>query len=127
MAQVARTAKHFLPLAALVALAAACVNGDATTGQLEEAMVNAGASDDEATCIAEEADGAFSQDQLNEVADASELDDLPDGLREEVTTILDDCLDGGADGSNSDAGADADTGGNGAEDGQGTETTDPDS
>lgn len=103
-----RMATRFLAVAALVALATACVNGDASTGQLREAMTNAGVDERDARCIAEEAEDTFNQDELNEIAGASELDDISTSLHEEVETILEECLsNGGAD--NDPDGADGDT------------------
>jgi hypothetical protein len=122
--------KRLLPLAALVTLAAACVNGDATTGQLEEAMVNAGADQDQAECVRDRFDEALGENdldqaQLNEISDASDLNDLPNDLQGQVDSILDDCLaqDGAASGGGapSDTGTDADAGGNGANDGESNE------
>lgn len=108
-----RMATRFLPVAALVALATACVNGDATAGQLREAMTNAGVDGRDARCIAEEAEDTFNQEELNEIAGASELDDVSTSLHEQVDTILAECLsngDGADDDTNEGDGGDGDGG-----------------
>jgi hypothetical protein len=105
MASKARMAKMFLPVAAVVALATACPNGDATPGQVVEAMTNANLDRGDANCIGEEFEDSFTQEQLNEIAGATDLDDIPTSLADEVRSILADCLDGGG---NGDAGDDPD-------------------
>jgi hypothetical protein len=103
MASKARMAKMFLPVAAVVALATACPNGDATPGQVVEAMTNANLDRRDANCIGEEFDDSFTQEELNEIAGATDLDDIPTSLADEVRSILGDCLDGPG---NGDAGDD---------------------
>jgi hypothetical protein len=113
MASKARMAKMFLPVAAVVALATACPNGDATPGQVVEAMTNAGLDEDEAGCIGNQFDRSFTQEELNEIGGASDLDDVPTDLAEEVRNILGECLDGSDGDATDEDDGNADDGGDG--------------
>lgn len=86
--------RRFLAVLALAAVAlAACTSQDADRDDVANAMEEAGASEEQADCVADGLEDELSQDQLNEVADASDLeDDLEDDLRETVEGVLNDCL-----------------------------------
>lgn len=70
------SSRKLLAIAALAVVgAAACVNGDASTGQVKDAMRNAGANDEQAECIGNRLEG-LSQEQLNDVSNAEDLSEL---------------------------------------------------
>jgi hypothetical protein len=82
-------------LAAVTALAlSACTNQDADLDDVTEALEDTDAlSSDQIRCVRGGFEDAnFSQDELNDIGDAETLDDLPDGLAEEVRGVLDSCL-----------------------------------
>jgi hypothetical protein len=109
-----------LRIAALVAVAAlafsACANNDAKESDVVNAMKDAGLDTEQAECIGQGINDAFSDDQklYNEVAAATNTDDFPegsaskfpDGTKGAIEDILDQCLGssaaGGGSGSTSD-------------------------
>jgi hypothetical protein len=89
-------------LVAVVALAAAagCSNNDANEGDVVSAMEDAGLTTDQAECVGARMQDEFgnNQDLFNDVAGASDIDELPEDTEPTIRTILDDCLAGeGAD------------------------------
>jgi hypothetical protein len=97
----ARTGR-FLTVIALAALPlAACAEQDASHDDVVEALTDADAPDQQAACVADGLD-ELSQDQLNDVAGASDLEeDLDQGLYDTVRGVMDQCFNA--------AGADKDT------------------
>lgn len=97
-------------LAAVVALAGAgCANNDAKESDVVGAMEDANLSDEQAECIGARMQDEFGDDQdlYNDVASASDVDELPgpgdegvdedkypDGTEPVVRAILDECLAG---------------------------------
>ena len=83
-------------IAALVAVTAlalsACSSNDADAGDIEEAMRDAGLTDEQASCIAEQLDAELDQDQLNDLASASDVEDLGEDLEAPVTAAVEDCV-----------------------------------
>ena len=84
-------------LVAVVALAAAgCSNNDAKESDVVSAMQDAGLSTEQAECVGARMQDQFGDDQdlYNDVAGASDIDELPDDTEPEIRAILDDCLAG---------------------------------
>lgn len=115
---------RFAALAAVGALAfSACANNDAKRSDVVNAMEDAGLDTDQAECIGDGIDEAFSGDQdlYNDVAAAVDTDEFPEGTEDQINDILADCLE--------DAPADGDTTestegeGDGADSSETTETT----
>jgi hypothetical protein len=96
-------------IAALVAVTAlalsACSSNDADAGDIEEAMLDAGLTQDQASCMAEELDSELDQGQLNDLAAASAPDEFPEGMEETVAAAVDQCV-GSDEGSESTEGSD---------------------
>jgi hypothetical protein len=116
-----------LRIAALAAVAAlaitGCANNDAKESDVVNAMTDAGLSDEQARCIGNGIDDAFSDDQdlYNDVAAALDSDDFPEGTEEQINAVLDDCL--GGDGSADEGDTTDTTAGDEGEGGDTTETT----
>lgn len=92
-------------LVAVVALAAAgCSNNDAKESDVVNAMQDAGLSTEQAECVGARMQDEFGDDQglYNDVAGASNIDELPDDTEPEIRAILDDCLAGGSAGESTD-------------------------
>ena len=97
---------RFAALAAVAALAfSACSNNDAKESDVVNAMEDSlipseELTDEEATaaaeCIGQGVDDTFGDDQdlYNEIAGVTDPDEFPEGAREQIDGILDDCLDG---------------------------------
>jgi hypothetical protein len=84
-------------LVAVVALAAAgCSNNDANEGDVVSAMQDAGLSNEQAECVGARMQDEFGGDQdlFNDVAGASDIDELPEDTEPQIRAILDDCLAG---------------------------------
>jgi hypothetical protein len=84
-------------LVAVVALAAAgCSNNDAKESDVVSAMEDAGLTTDQADCVGARMQDEFGDDQdlYNDVAGASDIEDLPDDTEPQIRAILDDCLAG---------------------------------
>lgn len=78
------------------ALAAACAGQDASRDDVVEAMEDAGLDTEQADCIGDGLDDELNDDQLNDVSEASDLDDLGEQLQTTVDSVLETCLTGGA-------------------------------
>jgi hypothetical protein len=101
-------------LIAVLALSlAACASNDAKRSDVVSAMTDAGLSDEQAECIGDGFDDAFTQDELNEIGGASELDELDDELRAEVDAVLEKCVGGSGDGGETQDGSTTETTGEG--------------
>ena len=89
-----------LRLAALAAVAAlaitGCASNDAKRSDVVNAMTDAGLDQEQADCIGDGIDAEFSDDQdlYNDVASAIDTEDFPEGTEDEITRVLDECLDG---------------------------------
>jgi hypothetical protein len=84
-------------LVAVVALTAAgCSNNDAKESDVVSAMKDAGLSTEQADCVGARMQAEFgdNQDLYNDVAGASDIDELPEDTEPEIRAILDDCLAG---------------------------------
>ena len=100
----ARTGR-FLAVAALAALLlGACANKDADRADVVNALEEAGASSEQASCVGdgltdEDSEFRLSQKELNDLAGASDLDELDSDVNDRVRAVMDQCL---GDGSGSD-------------------------
>lgn len=84
-------------LAAVTGLAlSACANQDADIDDVREALEDTeGLSREQVdTCVDGFEDADFSQEQLNDIADAETLSDLSNDLEEQVNGILQSCIEG---------------------------------
>jgi major membrane immunogen (membrane-anchored lipoprotein) len=73
-------------------LLGACGQKDATESDVHEVLVDAGATEAQADCAAPRIADDLTQDELNDLASASEEKDIPDKIDEKITPILDECL-----------------------------------
>ena len=105
---------RFAALVAVVALAAAgCSSNDAKESDVVSAMEDAGLTTEQSECIGERMQREFgdNQDLYNEIASASDIDDLPagdasaypDGTEPVIEGILDECLAGTGDTTEADS------------------------
>jgi hypothetical protein len=95
--------RRFATIVALAAFAvSACSNNDAKQSDVVDAMTDAGLTAEQADCVGEQFDEAFSQDELNDLAGATSEADIPDADREEVDAILQDCVGSGSAGDTDD-------------------------
>lgn len=84
-------------LAAVTVLSlSACTSQDSDTDDVRDALEETeGLSRDQVrTCTNDFEDADFSQDELNDIANADTLDDLPNDLGEQVRGILEQCIEG---------------------------------
>jgi hypothetical protein len=96
---------RFAALAAVAALAfAGCANNDAKRSDVVNAMLDAGLDPEQAECIGDGIDAAYSDDQAlyNDVAAAMDTDDFPEGTEDEINDVLSECL--GEDSGTADSG-----------------------
>jgi hypothetical protein len=88
-------------LAALVAvvavLLAACASQDVDGEDAASVLTDAGAPEAVSSCVGERFDDELSQDQLNEVGGADQLNELDNELETTVQSILDECVSGESD------------------------------
>ncbi len=107
-------------LVAVVALAAAgCSNNDAKESDVVGAMEDAGLTTEQSECIGARMQDEFGDDQdlYNEIASATDIEDLPagdtsaypDGTEPVIQAILDECLSGSGDSTESDSSDTTDT------------------
>lgn len=80
----------------------ACASNDAKRSDVVDAMVDAGLDQDQADCVGDAFEDEFGneQDLFNDVASASNVDDLPGDTEQTVRSVLDDCV--GSSGSGDD-------------------------
>lgn len=78
-------------LLAVLALGA-CGEKDASEDDVRDVLESAGATDTEIDCAAPRIADDLTQDELNDLAKASDIDDIPDEVDDKVTPILDECL-----------------------------------
>jgi hypothetical protein len=80
-------------LAAIVAIALpACSSQDAEVNDVVEAMEDAGLSQSEADCVGDGFEAAdFTQDDLNEIAEAETPEDYPGDTGDQIREILETC------------------------------------
>lgn len=103
---------------AAVLLLGACGNTDASESDVRDVLEEAGATDEQASCAAGQIAEELDQDELNDLAGADTIDDIPNAIEEKVTPILDECLgEAGSDGPVVDEDESPET------DGETTETT----
>jgi hypothetical protein len=83
-------------IVAIVALAAlaftACSSNDAKESDIVDAMTDAGLSETEARCIGNGLTGELNQDELNDLASATDPDDFEEGTSETVDSVLNECV-----------------------------------
>jgi hypothetical protein len=84
-------------LASVLALAlalGACSQNDAKESDVVNAMTDANLNEEQADCIGEGINDAFSdnQDLYNDVAGAADIEDLPEGTESTIQEVLDECL-----------------------------------
>lgn len=84
-------------LLAVLALGA-CGEKDATEDNVRDVLENAGATDTEINCAAPKIADDLTQDELNDLAKASDIKDIPEKVDDKVTPILDECLGSGSEG-----------------------------
>jgi hypothetical protein len=77
----------------------ACTSNDAKRSDVVDAMTDAGLPQEEADCVGDGFEDEFGNDQdlFNDVAAASNPEDLPGDTEQTVRSILDDCV-GASDG-----------------------------
>ena len=82
----------------------ACASNDAKRSDVVDAMTDAGLDQDQADCVGDGFEDEFGNDQdlFNEVASASNPEDLPGDTGQTVTSILDDCVGGSGSSDSSD-------------------------
>lgn len=80
------------PLFAAALILGACSEQNASASDIEEVLVDAGATKDQADCAATEIDKALTQDEMNDLAKADTAGDIPDKIDEQIQPILAECL-----------------------------------
>jgi hypothetical protein len=90
--------RHRVVALALIAglTLSACASNDAKRSDVVDAMTDAGLDPDQAECVGDGFEDEFGNDQdlFNEVAAASEPEDLPGDTEQTVKSVLDDCVGG---------------------------------
>jgi hypothetical protein len=84
-----------LALAVLAGLTlSACASNDAKRSDVVDAMTDAGLDQEQADCVGDAFEEEFGNDQdlFNDVAGASEPEDLPGDTEQTVKSVLDDCV-----------------------------------
>jgi hypothetical protein len=77
----------------------ACGEKDATEDDVRDVLADAGATDAEIDCAAPQIADDLTQKQLNDLAKASDADDISDEINDKITPVLDECLgEGGSEG-----------------------------
>jgi hypothetical protein len=97
MFRTVRTGRMMIGAAVAALLLGACVNNDVDGGDLRDALEEAGANPDQARCAAERFDDELDQDERNDVAQASddeEIEELPERVRTTYMSIMDECIGG---------------------------------
>lgn len=77
---------------AAVLVLGACGNTDANADDVRDILTDAGASEEQADCAADGIDDELDQDELNDLAGANSIDDIPNDIDEKITPVLDRCL-----------------------------------
>jgi hypothetical protein len=77
---------------AAVLMLGACGNTDANADDVHDILTDAGANEEQADCAAEGIDDELDQGELNDLAGADSIDDIPDAIDEKITPVLDRCL-----------------------------------
>ena len=78
-------------LAAALALGA-CSQQNASASDVEDVLIDAGATKDQAKCTSTKIADKLDQDQLNDLAKSDTAKDIPNSIEEIITPILDECL-----------------------------------
>jgi hypothetical protein len=87
--------RRIVAILALAVLAlSACSSKDAKESDIVDAMTDAGLSDAEARCVGDGLMKEFDQDQLNDIAAATDPEDFPDGTSETIDSVLEQCVSG---------------------------------
>jgi hypothetical protein len=88
--------RRIAALAAITALSlSACASNDASPSDVRDVVEEAGLDRDQAACVERRFEDEFTQDQLNDIAGADNLDDLDDQqLADSVRAILEECTTG---------------------------------
>ena len=74
----------------------ACGQKDAKEADVQKVLVDAGATETQADCASGAIADELTQDELNDLASATEEKDISDKINEKITPILDECLAGEA-------------------------------
>ena len=74
----------------------ACGQKDAKEADVQEVLVDAGATKTQADCASAKIADELTQDELNDLAAATKEKDISDKINEKITPILDECLAGEA-------------------------------
>jgi hypothetical protein len=77
---------------AAVLVLGACGNTDANADDVHDILTDAGASEEQADCAAEGIDDELDQGELNDLAGADSIGDIPEAIDEKITPVLDRCL-----------------------------------
>jgi hypothetical protein len=115
-------------IVAIVALAAlaftACSNNDAKESDIRDAMTDVGLPDSQADCVSSQLFDELDQDELNDLASATDPDDFDEETSQTVDSVLNECVieadtsdstdTTGTDGTESDGGDTTETTGDGA-------------
>ncbi len=92
--------RRLAALAAITALAlTACARNDAKASDVVSAMEDTGLTEEQADCIGDAFDQEFTQDELNDLGSADNVDDFPAETRDPVTSIVDECTGQSSEGS----------------------------
>ena len=81
----------------------ACASNDAKRSDVVDAMTDAGLDQEQADCVGDGFEDEFGNDQdlFNDVASASDPEDLPGDTEQTVRSVLDDCVGSGTGGEGS--------------------------
>jgi len=77
---------------AAVLVLGACGSTDASEDDVHDVLTEAGASEEQADCAAGDIADELTQDELNDLAGADSVGDIPEDIDEAITPILDRCL-----------------------------------
>lgn len=77
---------------AAVLVLGACGNTDANADDVRDILTDAGASEEQADCAADGIDDELDQDELNDLAGAESVDEVPNEIDEKITPVLERCL-----------------------------------
>jgi hypothetical protein len=92
--RMSRTGRYATVTALAALVLGACASNDADRGDVVDALTEAGVPDSQAECAGDRFEEQFNQDQLNDIAEADEPDNIPEGLWTEVEAILSECIGG---------------------------------
>jgi hypothetical protein len=90
--RMSRTGRYVTVTALAALLLGACASNDADRGDVVDALTEAGVPEEQARCAGRGFEDEFNQDELNNIAEADDRDQIPERLRPQVESILQECL-----------------------------------